>query len=60
MKPGDIVTIFKKPLTHEKPEGQAKLIQHLVEDRGIANYNYWRVEFTEERGVTFNRWVYPS
>ncbi len=60
MKLGDIVTIYENPLTHDRPEGEAKLIKHLREDKGIANYNFWEVEFIKEPGVTFQRWVYPS
>jgi len=60
MKPGDTVTIFENSLTHDKPEGQAKLVKCLIEDNGIANYKYWEVEFTEEPGTTRQRWVYPS
>ena len=54
MKPGDKVTVFENPLTRTKPEGQAKLVKCLIED------NYWEVEFIEDLGETFQRWIYPS
>lgn len=59
-KKGDTVTIYAKPLTHDQPEGEAKLIRCLGVDKGIANFKYWDVEFITEPGILYPRWVYPS
>lgn len=60
VKAGDKVTIYANPLTHDNPEGEAKLLKFLRVDSGIANFKFWEVEFTQELGTTFSRWVYPS
>lgn len=61
-KKGDIVTIYEKPLTHEKEEGKAKLhkliMLEAVDENGDSGF--WEVEFLKEPGETFQRWVYPS
>ena len=57
---GEVVTIYAKPLTHDQPEGEAKLIKYLQGDRGIKNFKLWDVEFIGEYGVVYQRWVYPS
>lgn len=59
-KKGDMVTIYAKPLTHEQPEGEARLIKYLGVDAGFRYFKYWEVEFINEPGVLFSRWVYPS
>ncbi len=60
MKKGDIVTIYAQPLTHERPEGDARLIKRLKVDGGIKDYSYWDVEFLNEPGIVYQRWAWPS
>ena len=60
MKVGDKVIVYSKPLTHDQPEGEARLIKRLRADGGIKDFSYWKVEFTEEPGTTYSRWIYPS
>lgn len=57
---GNIVTIYERPLTHEEPEGKAKLLTLIIRDMGIQDYGYWKVEFEDEPGIKRLRWVYPS
>lgn len=49
MKVRDIVTIFEKPITEERSEGQARLIKK-ISNPGIANdypLELWKVEFID-------------
>jgi len=60
MKAGDITMIYANPLTQENPEGKARLVKCLIADPGIKNFKYWDIEFIEEPGTIYQRWVYPS
>lgn len=59
-KQGDVITIYAKPLTHDQPEGRAKLVKLLQANSGTADFKFWEVEFIEEPGTNYQRWVYPS
>ena len=59
MKPGDIVTIYNKPITKEYEEGKARLILEIGKDLGDG-LSMWEVEFLDEPGYTFWRWVYQD
>ncbi len=60
MKPGDTTIVYANPLTHDQPEGEAKLIKRLRVDEGIKDFAFWEVEFTEEPSSIYERWIYPS
>lgn len=53
-KAGDIVTIYEDPLTEQKPEGKAKLVQKVNEDE--LGLERWLVEFVED-GSQLYRWI---
>jgi len=49
MKKGDIVMVYEDPITQEKPEGEAELVQCLV---GYGILEYWEVKFLATGEVT--------
>lgn len=58
MRPGDVVTIYKDPLTETKREGEAKLVRKISE-RSFAQgqvEEQWLVRFKGERS-TYQRWI---
>lgn len=57
-KPGDRVAIYLDPITQEKLEGEAILVEHVL---GSTGGQYWRVRFVgDEPGETYERWIYPE
>jgi hypothetical protein len=64
LKPGQIVTVYQKPLTREGLEGQAKLIRFSGEFEQVSvlpietesglhypnGFEYWYVRFINEKG----------
>ena len=60
MKPGDIVTIYNESIGGKQIlEGQAKLIKpsDMGNDGLSDGYEYWLVEFTDQKGEYFDRVV---
>lgn len=53
MKPGDTVTIYEDPLTCEKEEGEAELIEMISETRAKE---FWHVRFISDNWRT-TRWI---
>ena len=51
MEVGDIVTIYEDPLSCQKPEGEAKLVELLIDDKEMQ---YWKVE---SLGEYYRRWI---
>jgi len=49
MKKGDIVMVYENPITQEKPEGEAELVQRLV---GYGILEHWEVKFLATGEVT--------
>lgn len=54
MKKGDVVTIYKDPLTQAKPEGEAKLIRRISFGQGPLEE--WLVRFKGE-WTAYPRWI---
>jgi len=55
MKKGDIVTIYQDPLTQEKFEGKAVLLEFLKDDYQMER---WEVHFLEDSlDERYERWV---
>ena len=54
MKPGDVVMVYQKPATKEKPEGKAKLIRRTMFNE---QYEAWFVEFLDELGTEYFRTI---
>jgi len=52
-KPGDIVTIYEDPWTEKTPEGEAKLIEQIVDE---DEREQWLVEFTSDH-AKHTRWI---
>ena len=46
MKPGDIVTIYQDPITQEKVDGKARLLQRI--DYLDATLEQWQVKFLDD------------
>jgi len=49
MKKGDVVTIYKDPITKKKPEGEAWLVEKMRED---FDQDFWLVRFTDDGYIT--------
>ena len=47
MKKGDIVTIYKDPITKQKPEGKARLVKFVSR---FEDEEHWMVSFLDEEG----------
>ena len=56
MNEGDKVMIYSDPFTKQKPEGLAVLKECRIRD-AQDSMEYWDVEFVDERGRTYGRWV---
>lgn len=54
MKRGDIIKIYKDPLTQKQLEGTARLILKVSED---AYFEMWDVQFTKKKGNNIVRRV---
>jgi hypothetical protein len=52
MKTGDIVTIYEDPVTCQKIEGDAELLELLMDD---TTMQYWHVRF--KNGDHGPRWI---
>ena len=53
MKKGDIVKIYEDPITKEKPEGQAKLINRISRSGNkVARFETWEVKFLSDGYIT--------
>lgn len=48
---GDLVMIYQDPLTREKEEGQAVLLDRLLCDP-VCGADFWRVRFIEDGLIT--------
>jgi len=60
MKSRDIVEIENQSIGGKSfVEGKAKLIKP-IEGKNIAGYEYWQVEFIDQKGEYFNRIVRVS
>jgi len=59
MEKGDWVTIYEDPITQERPEGTAELLErHFC---GPGNAEHWNVHFIgDHRGETYDRIIYPD
>ena len=54
MKKGDIVMIYEDPITKQKPEGKARLLELLFD---VAfEQEFWRVIFLKDHFVA-DRWI---
>jgi hypothetical protein len=54
MKQGDIVMVFKDPLTCLKPEGFGKLFKRFI-DVDVPGFQTWYVEFLTGLGYAYIR-----
>lgn len=52
MQKGDIVTVYRDPVSRECPEGKAKLIKEINPNMGPAGLSYWRVRFLDDNLLT--------
>lgn len=53
MKLGDTITIYNDPITKKQPEGEAKLLRLISEEK---NQDFWKVKFLSDGHIT-TRWV---
>ena len=52
MEKGDIVTVYRDPVSRECPEGKAKLIKEINPDMGPGALSFWRVHFLDDNFIT--------
>ncbi len=57
LKAGDVVTVYDDPLTKTRPEGQAILRKLEAAKDRYAEREYWQVDFLEEPGVLYTRFI---
>lgn len=60
----DVIMVYEDPLTCQRPEGKARLVRPLIPPRQADAARpealaYWQVEFLDEPGATYPRWVHP-
>ena len=60
MNKGDAVTIYQKPLTDEDFEGDALLVRKYSDVNNHECLELWSVEFIEEPGEHYTRWIKVS
>lgn len=48
MKTGQIVQVYQKPITKEQPEGEARLIKRMPDNRDGDIVENWKVKFISD------------
>ena len=54
-KTGEIVEVFEDPVTRNKSEGMARLVQFLGHLSPLDGMEWWAVEFLDEIGTQYQR-----
>ena len=63
MQTGDKVYIYQDPITREKLEGMAELVEIVVQDAGVFLDNHleiWEVRFESERDSTYTLTIWDA